>query len=316
MSLAAALPAGHVVAGHTLHRLLGSGAHGTVYLASPVGSTQLVALKLLPLPAGETAALAERIFLSTAAAARSLRHADVVVVHGAGVDSGLCWLAMEPVPGADLGRYTRPPRLLPEALVLQVCQRLARALAHAHRLGVVHRDVKPANVLVHWPSKTIKLTDFGLARMADSVNTATGMLLGSPAYMAPEQLAGNLPTPRTDLYALGITLYELLTGQPAHPGQTMGELLRQVTQDVVPDLRTARADLPSALTQGLQPLLQRLLAKNPAERPADGDAVAEMLQQVARQLPEQLPDQPPNQPPKQPPKQPQSPPDEALRTPA
>ncbi len=306
MSPATALPAGHVVAGHTLHRFLGSGAHGTVYLASPLGSPQRVALKLLSLPAGAAAVLAERIFLDTAAAARSLRHPDVVVVHSAGVSGGLCWLAMEPVPGTDLGRYTRAPRLLPEALVLQVCQRLARALAHAHRLGVVHRDVKPANVLVHWPSNTVKLTDFGLARLADSANTATGLLLGSPAYMAPEQLAGNRATARTDLYALGVTLFELLTGQPAHPGQTMGELLRQVMHDAVPELHTVRADLPPALTLGLQPLLQRLLAKDPAERPADGDAVADMLQRVVQALPA-----PPTNPPPTPPR---STPDEALRT--
>ena len=273
--------AGHQVAGHTLHRLLGSGAHGTVYLASPLGSTKLVALKLLRLPSSDTATLAERIFLDTATAARALRHNDVVVVHGAGVDGSLCWLSMEPVPGSDLGRYTRAPRLLPEGLVLQVCERLARALAHAHRQGVVHRDVKPANVLVHWPTNTVKLTDFGLARMADSINTATGMLLGSPAYMAPEQLAGNVPTPRSDLYALGVTLYELLAGQPVYPGQTMGELLRQVAQDAAPDLAAVRPELPAALNT----LLRQLLAKVPTQRPGDADAVAVQLRQIGQQLP-------------------------------
>ncbi len=301
-----ALRAGHTVAGHVLHRLLGSGAHGTVYLASPVGSQQLVALKLLPLPAGQAAAAAERTFLDTAAAARTLSHPDVVAVHGAGVEAGLCWLAMEAVPGGELGRYTRPPRLLPESLVLQICQRLARALAHAHRYGVVHRDVKPANVLVHWPSHTVKLTDFGLARMADSLNTATGMMLGSPAYMAPEQLAGNVPTPHTDLYALGTTLFELLAGQPVYPGQTMGELLRQVSQDAVPDLATLRPDLPPALTA----LLRQLLAKSPVERPSDGDAVADALQLIAQDLPTRLPTSSPSGLPAQPP------PDAALHTPA
>ncbi len=300
---------GHTIAGHVLHRLLGSGAHGTVYLASAEGSTKLVALKLLPLPSGEAAKLAERVFLDTATAARALHHADVVAVHGAGIDGGVCWLAMEPVPGGDLGRYTRPPRLLPEQLVLQLCQRLARALAHAHRAGVVHRDVKPANVLVHWPTNTVKLTDFGLARMADSMNTATGMMLGSPAYMAPEQLAGNVPTPRSDLYALGVTLYELLAGRPAYPGQSMGELLRQVAQDAVPDLAAARPDLPSALTA----LLRQLLAKAPAQRPGDGDVVAEQLRQIALQLPTQAP---PKAAPEPLAKTPQTPPDEALRTPA
>ena len=211
----AAWASGCTLAGHVLHRRLGNGAHGTVYLASPAGTNRLVALKLIPLPTGESAAAAAASFLETAAAARSLRHPDIVAVYGAGVEAGLGWLAMEPVPGAELGRYARQPRLLPEALVLLVCERLARALACAHRCGVVHRDVKPANVLVDWPTDTVKLTDFGLARLADGTNTATGMLLGSPAYMAPEQLAGMVPTPRTDLYALGVTMFELLR-RPLH----------------------------------------------------------------------------------------------------
>ncbi len=287
---------GHTVAGHLIHRLLGSGMHGTVYLASPSGTTKLVALKLIPLPTDESAAQTEKSFLETAAAARALRHPDIVAVHGAGAESGLGWLAMEPVPGAELGRYTRPPRLLPEGLVLQVCERIARALAHAHRRGVVHRDVKPANVLVDWPTNTVKLTDFGLARLVDGMNTATGMLLGSPAYMAPEQLAGMVPTPGTDLYALGVTLFELLTGQPAYQGQSMGELLRQVAHDPVPELDRVRPDLPDALAD----LLRSLLAKSPANRPADGDAIGHELKLIATQL---LPGF-------------KTPPDEAQRTPS
>lgn len=290
-SSAAARPTGQVVAGHVLHRLLGNGAHGTVYLASPVGTKQLVALKLLPLPSGEAAANAQKTFLETAAAVRALKHPDVVAVLGSGVQPGLGWLAMEPVAGAELGRYSRAPRLLPESLVLRVCQRLARALAHAHRQGMVHRDVKPANVLVHWPTHTVKLTDFGIARLADSSNTATGMMMGSPAYMAPEQLAGSVPTARTDLYALGVTLFELLTGRPPYPGANMGELLRQVTQDAPPDLAAIRPDLPPALAQ----LMRQLLAKAPADRPADGDSLAASLGQIAQLLPAS-PDTPPEGP--------------------
>lgn len=281
MSLAPMPADGRMVAGFTLLRFLGSGAHGAVYLASEASSTRLVALKLLPLPQGEAAANAEKAFRDTAAAAGALKHPDVVAVHGAGIENGLCWLAMEPVPGAELGRYTRPPRLLPESLVLQVCQRLAKALAHAHRHGVVHRDVKPANVLVHWPTHTVKLTDFGLARLADSSNTATGMMLGSPTYMAPEQLAGSVPTPRSDLYALGITLFELLVGRAPFPGPSMGELLRQVAQELAPDLAAARPGLPPALAL----LLRQLLAKSPTDRPADGDAVAAELGRIVQQLP-------------------------------
>jgi serine/threonine-protein kinase len=287
---------GQVVAGHVLHRRLGSGMHGTVYLASPAATTRLVALKLMALPTDDTTGTAAKVFLETAAAARALHHPDIVTIHGAGVEVGLAWLTMEPVPGAELGRYTRPPRLLPEALALRVCARLARALAYAHRSGVVHRDVKPANVLVDWPTDTVKLTDFGLARLADGMNTATGLLLGSPAYMAPEQLAGMVPTPGTDLYALGVTLFELLTGQPAYPGGSMGELLRQVAHDAVPDLALLRPDLPAPLAD----LLRRMLAKASTDRPSDGDAVAQEMQLIAAQLSPRS----------------ATPPDEAHRTPA
>ena len=274
------LPAGHRIANYTLQRRLGSGSHGTVYLARDARTKGWVALKLLPLPPGEAGQLGGQAFLDAAKAARLLHHPDVVAVFGAGLDGNTAWLAMEAVPGADLARYTRPPRLLPESLVLRLGQRLAAALAHAHQQGVVHRDVKPANVLVHWPSDTVKLADFGLSRMADASNTATGMMLGSPAYMAPEQLAGVVPTARTDLYALGITLYELLTGRPAFDGNTMGELLRQITQLPAPNLAQSRPDLPAALAL----LLQRLMARDVTARPNDAKGVADELAALAGQM--------------------------------
>ena len=191
----------------------------------------------------------------------------------AGVEGPLGWLAMEPVAGSDLTRYTRPQRLLPEPLVLRVCERIAQALAYAHRQGVVHRDVKPANVLVDWPRDAVKLADFGLARADDGVQTGTGIVPGTPAYMAPEQLAGAVPTPRSDLYAVGVMLYQLLSGRLPYEGASMGEWLRQVADQPVPDLRLLRPDLPA----GLAAVCTRLLAKQPAERPADGDAVAREL---------------------------------------
>ncbi len=281
MNPGATLPAGHQLAGHVLRRVLGSGSHGTVYLASPSGTTQAVAMKVLSLNAGAASSATSAAFLDTAAAWRTLRHRDAITVLDAGIDQGLAWLTMEVVPGSDLCRYTRAPRLLPEALSIQICQRVAQVLAHAHRRGLVHRDVKPANVLVHWPTQTVKLGDFGLARLADAANTATGMMLGSPSYMAPELLAGSAPTPRSDLYALGVTLFELLTGRQAFDGPNMGALLRNISQHPPPLLRQARPDLPEAL----ESLLQLLLSKTPVERPADGDQLAQRLGEILAQLP-------------------------------
>jgi serine/threonine-protein kinase len=271
------LPAGHVVAGHRLLRLLGQGTHGAVYLAAPEAGGPPVALKLVSLSAGDASAAARDAFLHNARTAAGLRHPDIVALHGAGIEGELGWLAMEAVPGTDLVRYTERKRLLPEPLVLRVAERIAQALAHAHGQGVVHRDLKPANVLVHWPSDSVKLADFGLARDADAAQTATGLVLGTPAYMAPEQLAGGVPTPRTDLYALGVLLFQLLVGRLPHEAGSMGELLRRVAQEPAPALRSLRPELPLAL----ETLVARLLAKSPQQRPAEAQALAAQLRTIA-----------------------------------
>jgi serine/threonine-protein kinase len=269
----ASLQPGQSIAGYRLIRRIGQGAHGAVYLAQDPGGTVSVALKVVTLPSGAAAPAARDAFLRSAQTAQRLSHPGIVALYAAGVEGPLAWLAMEPVPGSDLTRYTRPQRLLPEALVLRLCERIAQALDYAHRHGVVHRDVKPANVLVDWPSDALKLADFGLARAEDGVQTGTGIVPGSPAYMAPEQLAGAVPTPRTDLYALGVMLYQLLTGRLPFEGASMGEWLRQVADQPVPDLRLLRPELPA----GVAALCTRLLAKRAAERPVDGAAVAREL---------------------------------------
>jgi serine/threonine-protein kinase len=269
--LHASLQPGQVVAGYRLIRRIGQGAHGAVYLAQDPRSALTVAIKIVTLPSGLPAA--GDTFLRSALTARRLNHPGIVAVLAAGVEGPLGWLAMEPVAGSDLTRYTRPQRLLPEPQVLRVCERIAQALAYAHRLGVVHRDVKPANVLVDWARDAVKLADFGLARADDGAQTGTGIVPGTPAYMAPEQLAGAVPTARSDLYALGVMLYQLLTGRLPYEGASMGDWLRQVADQPVPDLCLLRSDLPAALAA----LCTRLLAKRPAERPADGDAVAREL---------------------------------------
>ena len=271
------LGVGRTVAGYRLLRQIGQGANGAVYLAEDPAQARTVALKLVPLPAGADASAARVAFMRSADTARALVHPGIVTLHAAGVDGGLAWLAMEAVPGTDLDRYTVAGRLLPEPLVLQLCERVARALAYAHRQGVVHRDIKPANVLVDWPSDTVKVADFGLARAGNSVQTGTGIVPGSPAYMAPEQLAGGVPTPRSDFYALGVVLFQLLAGRLPHEGASMGELLRRVADEPATDLRQLRPGLPA----GVAALVTRLLAKRASQRPADGDALAEQLQAAA-----------------------------------
>lgn len=262
---------------YELLRLIGAGSFGSVHAALDRRHDRLVALKLLPL--ADTLADTRQRFTAEAAVAQRLRHPDIVTTLDAGSAGTLGWLAMELVPGTALARYAHPRRLLPEALVLQAGRRIAMALAHAHTQGVVHRDLKPANVLVHWPTGVLKLGDFGLARSADASATRTGLMLGSPAYMAPELLAGAAPTAASDLYALGVTLFELLTGRlpfEAGAGGAMGELLRQVARQPAPTLRTVSPDLPAAL-DGVEALVSTLLAKRAAERPARAADVATSL---------------------------------------
>ncbi|HSQ70910.1 MAG TPA: serine/threonine-protein kinase [Rubrivivax sp.] len=259
------------MAGWHLRRQIGQGTQSMVFLAEPVAGGPAVALKLVSLDSADERA--RQAFLAGADTARRLVHPCIVAVLGAGIEGALGWLAMEAVPGISLDRYTQPARLLPEPLVLRVAQAVAGALEHAHRQGVVHRDVKPANILVHWPSDTIKLADFGLARAADADQTATGVVPGSPGFMAPEQLAGSVPTPASDFYALGVTLFQLLAGRLPHEAETLGELLQRVSSQPAPDLRTLRPDLPAPLAL----LVSRLLTIDPACRPGGGVALRQAL---------------------------------------
>lgn len=266
-----------------VERRLGHGALGTVALGVDTASGELVALKTFAIGQGASAveqAAARQRFLAEAATARRLHHPDIVRLVDAGVHDGCAWMALELVRGGDLGRYTRVPRLLPEPLVLRIVARVARALEHAHRQGVLHRDVKPGNVLVDLSRDVVKLGDFGVARVLDAERTRTGVVLGSPAYMAPEQLAGADVGSAADVYALGVLLFELLTGRlPFEAGRSasLGALLRAVAQDPAPGLCSLRPTLPDALAG----LVAALLAKAPQDRPADLGALAITLERMA-----------------------------------
>ena len=268
------------IGGYRLEGLIGQGAAGEVQRARDAAGRPL-ALKLVRLYGTEPPDDTRRRFAAEAATAQRLHHPDIVRVFGAGEEAGTGWIAMELLPGCDLTRYTRPARLLPEPVVLRVGERLARALAFAHQLGVVHRDVKPSNVIVDWASDRVTLTDFGIASVAGSERTRTGLVLGTPAYMAPELLAGTPPTAATDIYALGALLFELLCGRLPHTGVSMGDLLRSVAQGAAPDVRSVRADVPAAAAE----VVAELLAPISTQRPPSALDAAERLQAARERLP-------------------------------
>jgi len=268
---------------YRLVRLLGRGAMGEVHVAVDTRNGGAVALKVITLASGQTGPALEEArqrFVAEAVHGRRLEHPGIVRVLDAGLEGDRGWIAMEPVAGSDLHRYTQPRRLLPEALVLKVGERVALALAHAHRAGVVHRDVKPSNILVDWSADQVKLSDFGMARLANAERTRTGLVLGSPAYMAPELLAGAPPSPASDIYALGVTLFQLLAGRLPFVEGNLGELLRQVATQPPPDLHALRPGIPAALAA----CIARMLAKAPAERPAGADQAAAELRALAEAL--------------------------------
>lgn len=266
----------HGLANYRIERPIGQGAAARVYLAQDLRNGQWVALKRLELGASRASPewhdALER-FRREATVLRELRHPDIVAVLDAGSAEQGAWMALEVVAGCDLVRYTRPARLLPPGAVARVGARVAAALAHAHARGVVHRDVKPSNILVDWSSDTVKLGDFGLARMGEHTQTRSGVTLGSPDYMAPEQLAGGAVGPAADLYGLGATLFELLAGRRPHLADNLGALLRAVASAAAPDLAQLRPELDPALRD----VVMQCLAKDPASRPADAGALAARL---------------------------------------
>ncbi len=257
---------------------------GTVYLATDTLTQRPVALKMLALQrefSAEDLIDVRQRFMREASAAGHLQHPDILQVLDAGQDGEDAWIAMEYVQGQDLSHCSRPGQLLPVTEVLQLAVRLARALDYAHRQGVVHRDIKPANVMFDRASGVLKVMDFGIARIADGSRTRTGLVLGTPSFMSPEQLSGLKVDGRSDLYSLGVMLYQLLTGQLPHQSDSMAALMHGIANQAPPDVRHYRPELPEALAL----VLALALEKRPELRYANGEQMAQDLAAVLAALP-------------------------------
>ncbi|MDH5579966.1 MAG: serine/threonine-protein kinase, partial [Betaproteobacteria bacterium] len=200
---------------YQVEKELGKGAMGVVYLGKDPKIGRTVAIKTLALAAefeGDELQEAKDRFFREAETAGRLAHPNIVTIYDAGEEHDLAYIAMEFLKGKDLVPYVKQPNLLPSAKVLAIVERVADALGYAHSMGVVHRDIKPANIMYEPESGTAKVTDFGIARITDSSKTKTGMVLGTPSYMSPEQLAGKRIDGRSDLFSLGVTLFQMLCG--------------------------------------------------------------------------------------------------------
>lgn len=267
---------------YELLELIGHGATGHVFLGLDPKIHRLLAIKVVDLraefEAGEIAEAAER-FRREAETAGRISHPDIMTVYDAGDSDGLAFIAMEYLKGRRLSDYTAPARLLAVPLVLELVARAAAALDRAHELNVVHRDIKPANIMYDSASEALKITDFGVARLLDVSRTRTDIVLGTPSYMAPEQVEGKNVNGHTDLFALGVSLYQLLTGQLPFHGGSMTQLMFAIVNEPQDAVTVHRPELPASIDA----VVARALAKDPRERYANGAEMAAALRDVAAQ---------------------------------
>jgi predicted Ser/Thr protein kinase len=253
---------GQRVAGRfVISRLLGAGGMGAVYLARDEQLGEDVALKIVAGLGLLDPSAADRL-RREASTARRISHPNVVRLHDIGEENGLLFLSMEYVAGESLAARLKRLGAIPAAQLRPIAEQLCDGLAAAHAAGVIHRDLKPANILIAG-DRAVKIIDFGIARpLAESGLTATNMVVGTPEYMAPEQVRGGLVDARTDIYALGCVLYHALTGRPPFAAPSPIALGLAHCQDPVPAPRLLRPDIPAEW----EALILRALEKDPARR--------------------------------------------------
>ncbi|MDZ7861366.1 serine/threonine-protein kinase [Acidovorax sp.] len=231
---------------------IGKGSMGVVYLGRDPKIGRMVAIKTLALGQefeGDGLIDARARFFREAETAGRLQHPYIVTIFDAGEEHDLAYISMEFLKGTDLSPFCKEGNLLPVPLALSVAARVAEALDYAHANQVVHRDIKPANVMFDAATDAVKVTDFGIARLTDSNKTRTGLVLGTPSFMSPEQLAGKKVDGRSDLYSLGVTLFQMLTGSLPLRGASMPELMHKIASVPAPDVRTLRPELPAEVAE-------------------------------------------------------------------
>jgi serine/threonine-protein kinase len=252
---------------------IGQGAMGTVYRARDPLIERTVAIKTVPIEQlREDGPDAEARFLREAQSAGRLSHPSIVTIYDVGETDAHAYIAMEYLPGATL-RDVMDRGPMPLDLVLDTAVQMAEALAFAHENGVIHRDVKPSNVVLTGQGGRIKLTDFGIALLANADHPRNGQMLGSPRYMSPEQAMGREVDDRSDVFSLGAVLYEMLTGRYAFDGDSLPMIVYRVIHETPAAPASLRPGLPPPLAE----LLARMLDKQPAARP-DARTLASALQ--------------------------------------
>ena len=265
---------------------IGKGAMGMVYKGSDPKINRTVAIKTLNLKREFDEDEQENVlgrFFHEAEAAGRLHHPHIVTIYDAGQHNELAYIAMEFLTGSDLRAYTKQGTLLPALTVVKIIMKLAGALAYAHSKEIIHRDIKAANIMYDPGSGQLKITDFGIARLTDSRRTKTGMVLGTPSSMSPEQLRGKELDGRTDLYSLGVLMFQLLTARLPYKADSLTQLMYKITNEPPPDLFALRPDLEEN-GDCVRKILDKLLQKDADDRYQDGKRLARDLLACAKKM--------------------------------
>ena len=268
---------------YQVEKELGKGAMGVVYLGKDPKIGRVVAIKTMALSQefepDELEDVKQRFFREAETAGR-LNHPYIVTIYDAGEEHDLAYIAMEFLKGKDLVPQTKPEGILPLPKTLSIVARVAEALSYAHLQNVVHRDIKPANIMYDPLTDSVKVTDFGIARITDSSKTKTGMVLGTPSYMSPEQLAGKKIDGQSDLFSLGVTLYQLSCGSLPFHGDSMTQLMFKIANEPPIDILGVNPALPECVVK----IINKALAKNVSERFQSGDEFAQAIRACAAQF--------------------------------
>ena len=250
---------------YIITRELGKGGSGTVYLCHDPYHKRDVALKLYANDAHlseEQQRIRKRLFFNEAHLAGMLQHPNILPINDAGEEDGKCYVVMEYVRGGQpLSAFCQPQNLLPVRKIVEIVFKCAKALDYAHRKGVIHRDIKPSNILMT-ADGDVRIVDFGVAHNPVAELTPMSGLVGSPSYMAPEQVREERITNQTDIYALGVLMYELLTGKRPFYGENLSSLIHQILQSTPIPPHRLRAEV----TETLEQIIDKAMQKDPAKR--------------------------------------------------
>lgn len=267
---------------YEIRKNIGKGTGSNIFLARDHHNhQQYVALKILEINYDQKNALEAELlarFMREAETAASLKHKNIIKIIDSGHANNVAFIVMEYVRGKSLKEYSRPDTLLPRNLIIELIAQCADGLQYAHDRGIIHRDVKPANIVYDHANSCAKLGDFGIAHIANSTQTLAGSLLGTPFYMSPEQLNSQEVDARSDIFSLGATLYRLLTGEPPFSGNSMAGLMYTIVNEPHQKITEIKPNLPKNLVD----VVEIALAKDPAQRFASAAEFSQQLRQCGK----------------------------------